>query len=49
MKKTLLIATLVLLAGCANLRFQWSASYATDNLLADLERGTKQPAGDPAK
>lgn len=39
MKK--IIATLLLclsLAGCANLKFQWSASYATDNFLEDLKK-----------
>jgi len=37
MKK--LIATLLVLslAGCANLKFQWSASYKTDDLVEDLK------------
>ena len=39
MKKILLaLACAVLLTGCANLQFAWSASYATDNLAADLQR-----------
>lgn len=39
MKKTLLaFAFAASLTGCANLRFAWSASYATDNLAADLQR-----------
>ena len=44
----------VALTGCANLKFQWSASYATDNLLADLQRPqaaeqAKQPAAEVSK
>lgn len=39
MKRTLIAIILVsTLAGCSNLKFAWSASYATDNLAADLER-----------
>lgn len=38
MKKLSAILFLLALAGCANIRFQWAASYATDNVLADLER-----------
>ncbi|MFC7515108.1 hypothetical protein ACFQUU_08840 [Herbaspirillum sp. GCM10030257] len=41
MKKLITLALVLLLAGCANLRFQWAASYATDNVLADLERANK--------
>jgi len=41
-KRTILSVALSLaLAGCANIRFQWAASYATDNVLADLERAAK--------
>lgn len=47
MKKLFAIAALVALAGCANIRFQWAASYATDNVLADLERASKPV--EPAK
>lgn len=38
--KRLVVALLmcIALAGCANLKFQWSASYATDNLLQDLKK-----------
>jgi hypothetical protein len=36
MKRSLLIITLLALAGCANLKFQWAASYQTDNLAADM-------------
>lgn len=39
MKKTLIALILCAsLTGCANLQFAWSASYATDNLAADLKR-----------
>jgi hypothetical protein len=34
--KKLTIILVVLLSGCANLHFQWSASYRTDNLASDL-------------
>jgi hypothetical protein len=37
MKRMIVIALLLALPGCANLKFQWSASYATENLRADLE------------
>lgn len=37
MKKTMLILVLAgTLAGCAGLKFQWSASYQTENLAEDL-------------
>jgi hypothetical protein len=36
MKRTLLILSLLALAGCANLKFQWAASYQTDNPAADM-------------
>jgi PBP1b-binding outer membrane lipoprotein LpoB len=37
MKRTILIAVLaVTLTGCANLKFQWAASYQTENLAADM-------------
>jgi len=29
----------VVLGGCANLKFQWSASYATDNLKEEIGQG----------
>lgn len=39
MKKLILLAVIVAgLSGCANLKFQWAASYQTDNLAADIER-----------
>jgi hypothetical protein len=37
MKRLIAIALLLALPGCANLKFQWSASYATDDLQADIE------------
>lgn len=39
--KRIVIAIILVstLTGCANLKFAWSASYATDNLAADIERG----------
>lgn len=36
MKRTILIISLLALTGCANLKFQWAASYQTDNLAADI-------------
>jgi len=52
MKKTLLIVALLALSGCANLKFQWAASYQTDNLKADMELARKPheaPAAGAAK
>ena len=37
MKKLLIIAVLLAVTGCANLKFEWKASYKTDNLAADLK------------
>jgi hypothetical protein len=37
MKRLIVLAAALALAGCANLKFQWSASYQTDNLAADIE------------
>lgn len=38
MKKAILMLALAsALAGCANLKFQWSASYQTENLAEDLK------------
>lgn len=34
-------------AGCANLKFQWSASYMTDNIKPDLQQ--TQPVAVPAR
>lgn len=31
MKKIVILGVVLVLAGCANLQFQWSASYRTDN------------------
>ena len=36
MKKLLLIVAVLALAGCANLKLEWKASYKTDNLIGDL-------------
>lgn len=46
MKRTLLILAALTLAGCANLKFQASASYMTDNLAADMvaAREARAPA-----
>ena len=42
MKKGMLIVFACLsIGGCANLKFQWSASYATDNLAADLAQARR--------
>lgn len=34
--RILVLALLATLAGCANLKFEWKASYKTDNLAQDL-------------
>lgn len=53
--KKMIIALLVVLSlsGCANLKFQWAASYKTDNLAGALEdvvsRGQAEIATAPAK
>jgi len=39
--RILLLALVVTLAGCANLKFEWKASYKTDNLAADLKAAEK--------
>ena len=36
--KKLIVLLSIALTGCANLKFQWAASYQTDNLAADIER-----------
>ncbi|MEH6436708.1 hypothetical protein [Massilia sp. DD77] len=41
MKKILILAVLATLAGCANLKFEWKASYKTDNLAQDLREAAK--------
>ncbi|MES3022732.1 MAG: membrane lipoprotein lipid attachment site-containing protein [Pseudomonadota bacterium] len=44
MKKIIIVAVLgAALAGCSNLKFQFAASYKTDNLIGDL-RELHQPA-----
>ena len=40
MKRILLLALLATLAGCANLKFEWKASYKTDNLAQDLREAS---------
>lgn len=47
MKKLFLIIFVLALAGCANLKFQWAASYQTENLAADL-KADRQAAADRA-
>ena len=42
MKTVVLIVVLASLTGCANLKFQWSASYQTDNLVEDLQEARRQ-------
>jgi len=39
--RILLLALVATLAGCANLKFEWKASYKTDNLAADLKAAEK--------
>ncbi|MGG7604622.1 hypothetical protein [Massilia sp. BKSP1R2A-1] len=41
MKRILAVALLATLAGCANLKFEWKASYKTDNLAQDLKEAGK--------
>lgn len=41
MKRFFAIVLLATLAGCANLKFEWKASYKTDNLAADLKEAGK--------
>jgi hypothetical protein len=43
MQLAVVLMALALLSGCSNLKFQWAASYKTDNLLGDL-REQHQPA-----
>jgi hypothetical protein len=44
MKKTLLaVAIASALTGCSNLKFQWAASYQTDNLIEDLRSRKEAP------
>lgn len=43
MKRTVLILAALALAGCANLKFQASASYMTDNLAADVAAARAAP------
>jgi len=54
MKKMVLIGVVLAMTGCANLKFQWSASYATDNLVEDLRQAQSgnqatQPVGEASK
>lgn len=53
MKKNQLIVMLLLAAlasGCSNLKFQWAASYQTDNLIEDLRRAeAKAEVKEPVK
>lgn len=50
MKTSLLIVVALLLTGCA-IKFQWSASYMTDNLAADLRQANQssKPAAVPVE
>lgn len=43
-KLIILLAVAGALTGCANLKFAWSASYQTDNLLADLQQSRQVDA-----
>ena len=38
MKKLITVIAVLALAGCANLKLEWKASYKTDNLVEDLRR-----------
>lgn len=40
-RRILLLALVATLAGCANLKFEWKASYKTDNLVQDLKATDK--------
>lgn len=47
MKKAILMLALAsALAGCAGLKFQWSASYQTENLVEDL-RNARSAENEP--
>lgn len=52
MKRTLLISVLAIaMTGCAALKFQWAASYQTDNLVEDARaaRMEQSKPSEPAK
>lgn len=50
MKKALLMLAIVsALAGCANLKFQWAASYQTDNLAEEIRAARQAERGAAAK
>lgn len=42
MKKLCIVLIALALTGCANLKFQWAASYQTDNLAEDLKEARKK-------
>lgn len=45
MKRSLLLLALAgALCGCSNLKFQWAASYQTDNLAADIAAARAEQA-----
>lgn len=44
MRRIAMIAALLLLTGCANLKFAWSASYQTDNLAEDIKAARAEQA-----
>lgn len=45
MKKAILMLALVCaVTGCSNLKFQWAASYQTDNLGEDLKAAKAEQA-----
>lgn len=46
--KPIIFAICLTLAGCANLRVQWVVSYASDNVLADIEREKRHAVQDHA-
>lgn len=45
----IVIGILMALAGCANLKFQWAASYQTDNLIEDLKKARHEPLPDTVR
>lgn len=54
MKRFISVLLLLLMAGCSNLQFQWSASYSTDDLIEDLRHAqtdgqAKQPMAEVTK
>jgi hypothetical protein len=48
MKKVLILCACLAATGCAGLQFQWSASYATQDLAAAMKDAQQKPPAIPA-